>query len=552
MKRFAALAALVGSLVTASLAPSVATAGGPSGAKSGNEGYPETFCQQRSFLCVDPFRSIGANGHYTGHDEPSLLFTSHRHGTGNRLHYVITLPKEPPARPNNAGTGGTWNFNLRAVFWLGLTLCDSQSSPNFRNSCTPDTDRNARYRSFDPASPFYIGKSPGNAFMELQFYPPGWVPQFEGFGCGAHTYCAAMTIDSLSDNPNTGATRNPDCDNFFLAGEEPINWAYITHSGQSQAPAGPLSTSSDPNLTALNPDFSKVLLMHPGDRVSVFMHDTPAGFRIDMNDLTTGKHGSMTASIANGFAQVLFQPHATTCHQRPYAFHPMYDTAVTRGTTWGAHTYNAAFSDEIGHFEYCRKVDLTSPDLACTMPGGKDRTLDPDDVFCLPGSDSSLIHINGCVQGDGDFDGPSYGLNWPGTFKDAARDRRLHPTSVLINSPTSGGRKLEHVAFETDLPRIERGDQPGAIQHCDFHTGQGCTNPPIGAEFYPFFTTGTLPDGSCTWQFGGRFIPGTTRDFGGNSKAAYGHILKVGYPFVNWKPDFRFNDFHRDLVGNPC
>ena len=29
--------------------------------------------------------------------------------------------------------------------------------------------------------------------MELQFYGPGYVPQFEGFGCTATQYCAAMT-----------------------------------------------------------------------------------------------------------------------------------------------------------------------------------------------------------------------------------------------------------------------------------------------------------------------------------------------------------------------
>ena len=65
--------------------------------------------------------------------------------------------------------------------------------------------------------------------------------------------------------------------------------------------------------------------------------------------------GSMTASIANGFGHVLFQPDAKKCHVKPYAFHPMYDSAVPRGTTWAAHTTNVGASDEIGHFEYCRR-----------------------------------------------------------------------------------------------------------------------------------------------------------------------------------------------------
>ena len=50
-----------------------------------------------------------------------------------------------------------------------------------------DSDAN-NLVSPNPAAPDYIGKHPGNAFMELQFYGPGYVPQFEGFGCAAHQY----------------------------------------------------------------------------------------------------------------------------------------------------------------------------------------------------------------------------------------------------------------------------------------------------------------------------------------------------------------------------
>jgi hypothetical protein len=41
----------------------------------------------------------------------------------------------------------------------------------------------------------------------------------------------------------------------------------------------------------------------------------------------------MTASAANGFAHVLFQPNPSTCHQEPYTFRPMYATSSehTRG-----------------------------------------------------------------------------------------------------------------------------------------------------------------------------------------------------------------------------
>ena len=44
--------------------------------------------------------------------------------------------------------------------------------------------------------------------------------------------------------------------------------------------------------------------------------------RADITDNTTHQSGSMTASIANGFGQVIYAPNAKTCTSRPYAFHP--------------------------------------------------------------------------------------------------------------------------------------------------------------------------------------------------------------------------------------
>jgi hypothetical protein len=212
--------------------------------------------------------------------------------------YQIRLPKEPEQQPKNDGSGGTWNFQLRPTFWFGMTLCDTESAPEYTKKCTPDSDSNA-LEGLDPSKPDYIGKHPGNAYMELQFYGPGYVPQFEGFGCTATQYCAAMTIDSLNLDQATNKGNNPDCNNYILGGLEPINWAYVTKNGKSQAPANPLFTGTfdAPNLTAVTPDYSKDLMMNPGDRITIHMHDTKAGFRVDLTDNTTHKKGSMTASV---------------------------------------------------------------------------------------------------------------------------------------------------------------------------------------------------------------------------------------------------------------
>ena len=114
---------------------------------------------------------------YVGHDEPSVLFESGVKGSGNDITYTITLPKDPKEQPTASGaTGTTWNFQLRPTFWFGLTLCDTESAPNFTKFCKPDFDSNNLVGT-DPTKKNYIGKHPGNAYMELQFYGPGYVPQ---------------------------------------------------------------------------------------------------------------------------------------------------------------------------------------------------------------------------------------------------------------------------------------------------------------------------------------------------------------------------------------
>ncbi len=223
---------------------------------------------------------------------------------------------------------------------------------------------------------------------------------------------------------------------------------------------------------------------------------------------------------------------------------------MPRGTTWGAHTTNVGFSDEIGHFEYCNAIDANG---TCTSAGAGDSAVDVDDQACLDGSQfNALIPIIGCVLDDGDFDGPSYLRDWPGTFRNSTIDSRLHGTPVKFTPPTSGGKALEQVAFETDLPRIERGEPGNPTPQCDRVTGANCVNPPPGAQFYPIYTLARA-NGQCVLQQGGTHVPGTTNTFGGSSRTEYGQkVLFVTYPDVGFKPITLAEDFRRSLERNPC
>ncbi len=544
MKRFSAIA-FAGVLALCVFAIPVGTAGAASAVQ---KTATKSLCTSLYSTCADPFDEV--NDAYVGHDEPSIEFKSNLAGSGNNMTYKMRLPKDPAAQPNASGVGGTtWNFELRPTFWFGVTLCDDQSAPEFTHVCNADTDAN-NLTSPNPASPNYVGKHPGTAFLELQFYGPGYVPQFEGFGCTATQYCAAMTIDSRTADMNNGVENTAACNNYVLGGPEPINWAYITTSGRSQAPANPLFTGTNaaPNLAAVNPNPAKDLMMNPGDLIQIHMHDTPAGYQADLTDLTTGGSGSMTASVVNGFGHIIYRPNASTCQERQYAFHAAYSTSNVRGNVWTAHTYNVAMSDEIGHFENCVALDSSGN---CATPGGQDPTLDEDDIECVPGTDSTVVKIDGCFFDDEDFDGQAYQPDWPGTNPNPAEDASLHPTALNFTSPTTGGKQYSTIAFETDLPAIEVNGAQFNPPFCHNTTGVGCVNPPHGAAFYPFFSTG-FKQGTCMWQEGGDFIPGTTNDFGGSSKTEFGSLLKTVYPTPGFKTKTQIDNFNSGDIDNPC
>jgi hypothetical protein len=523
--------------------------------------YAHALCQQNSPLCTEVADSLNVNGYYTGHDEPSLLFYSSTSGSGNNNVYYLQLPQDPPTLPKQDGTGGTFNFQLHPAFWFGMALCDDQSAPNPGGSsvagrtihCKPDSDDNI-YENGSTSSAHYIGKHPGTAFMEMQFYPPGWVSWPAGVSCDPYKWCAALNIDSLSENYNTLQLNNNTCLNSV--GVEPVNFAFITKTGVAHAPANPVSWTADPALAALTPNPATDLFMNSGDRLVVSLRDTPDGFEVVIVDLTTGQSGSMKASVANGFGAVKFNPAGTTCDNIPTAFHPEYATSSEKTrVVWAAHSYNVAFADEIGHFEYCAKDDGAG---GCATAGVTDPLgVDVDDNGCFGADDSLRVQIAGCIGTDADFDGPEYFNNWPGTLTDHRADRRLHATAITFSSPLfrpKGGRRLlnySRVAFEADLPRIE-ASSVSTNNVCNRTTGAGCVNPPNGASFYPIFTTRDGNEGfGCLWQLGGAYIPDTTDTFGGTSASEYGPLLLLTYPGGATSTQ-RYNDFRQVLSVNPC
>ncbi len=493
---------------------------------------------------------------YVGHDEPSVTFYSNQPGSGSRMSYDLTLPTDPsPNNPTQAGK--SYSFQLNGAFWFGMAMCDTQSYPEQVSTCPAASDSNI----VDPAvSPNH----PGSAFMEMQFYPPGWVPwptwavALGASSCDPTKWCAAMNIFSLSEDPVNGTFQNPGC--AAQTGIEYVNFAFITKNGATQAPANPLGST----LTTFTPDPAKDLFMNSGDRLKVAFADTANGLRVAIHDLTTNASGSMTASKDNGFAQIKYDPNGTSCDAIPYNFHPMYATSSEKTTViWAAHTYNVSFSDEIGHFENCTGrtpipatpfgIDAQGNPISCpagNMEGARKATepTDGDDNWCFPASEAIRIHIAGCTDTNAGFDGLDYQPVWPDG------NTRLHPTSFLFSSPLTGSEynvNYARAGLEADLPRIESNT-------CNRSTGAGCTLIPTTddgnpAAFYPTYSTvggGSENDG-CLWGYGGA-LPGTTNNFGRN--AEWGSLLLTTYlafgghgATIN-----RYNNFRQIFAQNPC
>ena len=121
----------------------------------------------------------------------------------------------------------------------------------------------------------------------------------------------------------------------------------------------------------------------------------------------------------------------------------------------------------------------------------------------------------------------------------------------MFTSPLTdhGTKNYSTIAFEADLPAIESAQDNPPV--CDRNTGANCVNPPSGAAFYPIYST-TSANGTCQWQEGGPFIPGTINDFGGTSTSEYGPLLQTVFPAAGPMIIKRFENFNSGNMRNPC
>jgi hypothetical protein len=451
--------------------------------------------------CADPRGLVRGerfedNGHYVGHDEPSVRFMSGIPGSGGNVTWREKLEVEPSQLPTvkSPGHDVTHFFELSVAPWFGMALCDSQSFPQL--PCTPNSDANAPHGAFPGG---------GSAFTELQFYPPGFAPIVTAGSCDNTHWCAALLTFSLE------CTASGVCNNNCI---EPVNFAFVQRDGVPTGPPNPQQQT----LGSFTPN-GKTLLMNPGDNISVHLADVPVGggahaIREVVHDATTGQTGFMTASAANGFTHTSI----VDCSGTPFNYEPEYNTASPANQVpWAALEGDIFNQFEIGHFIPCNSI--TGPftesfggftDTAWLHCHGvyeatttDDSQAPNDDPPCYPKGDTHggvapPNLVTGCepvigplpASADLDYDGTSYWPDWPNKLSPGP-----WPSPFLQQQPTTvGGKSYDRIQFETDAPATEATCQP---------TGQGCAVPPPGApgNFYPYWTLAKV-SGKCVWEFG--------------------------------------------------
>jgi hypothetical protein len=137
---------------------------------------------------------------------------------------------------------------------------------------------------------------------------------------------------------------------------------------------------------------------------------------------------------------------------------------------WAAHSYNVAFDDEIGHFDYCTQIDQEGGSCVGQEGGAGDQEpADADDVGCFSPALSSLVPVTGCYGTNTGFDRVSYLRRWPDG------NTRPHPTPVLFSSPLTGpgyGQNYPRIGFESNVPRITTTDFGGTWHVTPGHRGR--------------------------------------------------------------------------------
>ena len=186
------------------------------------------------------------------------------------------------------------------------------------------------------------------------------------------------------------------------------------------------------------------------------MHDTQAGYRVDITDLTTGR-----ARLDDGQRRERLRARPVPAATRPSATSRR--TPSTRCTTPPS---SAARPGARTRRSRCRPTrsgtsstaTRSTRNGACTQPGAGEDTLDADDQACLDGAPARRADPDHRLRpGRRRLRRAVLPARLAGIVPRTRRStRKVHGTPFRFTVPSSRGKQLENVSFENDLARIER------------------------------------------------------------------------------------------------
>ena len=509
-------------------------------------------CSEGRATCAEPLDSIGEYGavHRPRRAVAALLLEHARLGE---------LEPVPPAaaeatrdacrsRTATAAPGTSSSTRPSGSGWRCATTSPARSSRTLR--ARPDSDTNI-FDGTNPADPDYIGKHPGTAFMELQFYPPGWVPLAARRQLRRDEVVRGAGHLQPQPGPEHAACSTTPTASAASASSRPTSRS-SRGAARPHAPPGPLGATrrdvhAEPGDRPVHELGRRLDGRHPRHRGRAHAIDPRPDDRPDRLDDGQRRERVRPDQV---------RPDAATCHQTPYTFHPMYATSSEHTRVpWAAHSYNVAFSDEIGHFEYCNAVDRQGGDCTSQRRGRARRRRQPP---ASAPAHSLLVQIGGCIGTDDDFDGVSLpedlagDRNEPGQDRPSTRLDLVHEPALQRQPELQPGRVRGRPAAHRGA-RLRRQLRP--------LTGADCVNPPPGVELLSvLLDREELDDGNparartvtASGSSAAPNIPGTTNTFGGNSAAEFGPLLFSFYPNPNPAVRLRTNNFRNVLESNPC
>ena len=201
---------------------------------------------------------------------------------------------------------------------------------------------------------------------------------------------------------------------------------------------------------------------------------------------------------------------------------------------WAAHSYNVAFSDEIGHFEYCNAITGEGGDCTANSEARSTATTRAASAR----RSRLLVPIGGCIATDSDFDGVAVPAGLARNRSEPRSGHEVPPEPGHVHEPALQRHAELQSSRLRGRPAADRGAR--LRRHLRPVHGRELREPAAGLELLPDLHDRDVDrqnpsaNGHCVWQLGGAVPQGhdehVRRKLGGRVRPAAVQLLPESEP----------------------